>query len=46
MDVRQLIGKQFRYKGKYGLSDWTDTYLKKETNITNLMIVYLMIKIC
>ncbi len=25
MDVRQLIGKQFRYKGKYGLSNWTDT---------------------
>jgi hypothetical protein len=25
MDVRQLIGKQFRYQGKYGLSDWTDT---------------------
>ena len=25
MDVRQLIGKKFRYQSKYGLSDWTDT---------------------
>lgn len=25
MDVRQLIGKKFRYQSKYGLSGWTDT---------------------
>lgn len=25
MDVRQLIGKKFRYQSKYGLSDWEDT---------------------
>ena len=24
MDLGQLIGKQFRYRGKYGLSDWID----------------------
>jgi hypothetical protein len=24
-DTNQLIGKQFRYDGKYGLSEWVDT---------------------
>jgi hypothetical protein len=23
-DTNQLIGKKFKYKGKYGLSEWTD----------------------
>jgi len=23
-DIKSLIGKKFRYKGKYGLSTWTD----------------------
>jgi len=23
-DMKQLVGKNFRYKGKYGLSTWTD----------------------
>jgi hypothetical protein len=24
MDLSYLIGKEFKYKGKYGLSEWTD----------------------
>jgi hypothetical protein len=24
-DIPQFVGKKFKYKGKYGLSNWTDT---------------------
>lgn len=36
MDVRQLIGKQFRYQSKYGLSDWIDTV--KDITTQNEMV--------
>jgi hypothetical protein len=31
-DLSSLIGKEFRYKSKYGLSDWTDKVKNIESN--------------
>lgn len=30
-DLKKLVGKKFRYNGKYGLSDWTDTVRRIDT---------------
>jgi hypothetical protein len=32
-DLSSLIGKEFRYNGKYGLSNWTDKVKNVETNM-------------
>ena len=32
MNLDDLIGKEFKYEGKYGLSDWTDTVHKIHIN--------------
>ena len=32
-DLSSLIGKDFRYKSKYGLSNWTDKVKNVETNM-------------
>jgi hypothetical protein len=32
-DLSSLIGKKFRYKSKYGLSNWTDKVKNVETNM-------------